>query len=73
MDDSETEDADVAEAYRARAEQLRGLAAGLSGDLRETLLDVAEHWESLATQASVVARSRKLIKDWELGKTGRLQ
>lgn len=69
MSDYTDEDADVSDAYRARSEQLRGLAAGLSGDVRDTMLDAAEHWDSLAKQAGVVARSKKLIKDWELGKT----
>lgn len=55
-------------AYRARSAELRGMAARMSSDLRETLLDAAAHWETLARQAEALARSKKLIKDWERGR-----
>lgn len=66
MDDQEAE---VEQAYRARSAQLRGLAAHLSGDARDTVLDVADHWDTLALQAETVARAKKLIRDWEQGKS----
>lgn len=55
-------------AYRARSAELRGMAARMSSDLRETLLDAAAHWETLARQAEALSRSKKLIKDWERGR-----
>lgn len=54
--------------YRARSAELRGMAARMSSDLRETMLDAAAHWETLAKQAEALARSKKLIKDWERGR-----
>lgn len=62
------EDTKLEEAYRARSAELRGMAAGMSADLRDTMLDAADHWETLAKQAESVARSKKLIKDWEHGR-----
>jgi hypothetical protein len=61
-------DSEIEEAYRLRSTELRGLAASMSGDRRDMMLDVADHWETLAQQAGAVARSKKLIKDWESGK-----
>jgi hypothetical protein len=63
-----TPEQDVEDAYRMRSAELRGLAATMSADLRDTILDAADHWEALAQQAGTVARSRKLIKEWERGK-----
>jgi hypothetical protein len=59
---------EIENAYRAKSAEARGLAAGMSGDNRDTLLDVAEHWETLAKQAETLARSKRLISDWERGK-----
>ncbi|MGE4064765.1 MAG: hypothetical protein AB7E79_15485 [Rhodospirillaceae bacterium] len=56
------------DAYRSRSAELRALASHMSGDLRDTILDVADHWETLAQQAGQVARSKKLINDWESAK-----
>ncbi len=56
---------ELEDAYLRRSAQLRGLAATLSGDRRETLMDAADHWEMLAQQACAVARAKKLIKDWQ--------
>lgn len=58
----------IEDAYRLRSAELRGRAATMSGDLRETILDAADHWDALAQQAGAVARSKKLIKEWERGK-----
>ena len=61
---------EMEDAYRAKSAAARGLAAGMSGENRDTLLDVAEHWATLAKQAETVARSKKLIKDWERDRAG---
>jgi len=62
------DDTMIETAYRARSAELRGMAARMSSDLRETMLDAAEHWETMAKQAEAIARSKKLIKDWERGR-----
>jgi hypothetical protein len=58
------------DAYRAKSAEARDLAAAMSAENRDTLLDVAEHWETLARQAEAVARSKRLIKDWERDRAG---
>lgn len=63
-----TNETTLEEAYRARSAELRGMARGMSPDLRDTLLDAAQHWETLAKQAESVARSKRLIQDWERGR-----
>lgn len=62
------DDTMIEAAYRARSAELRGMAARMSSDLRETMLDAAEHWETMAKQAGALARSKKLIKEWERGR-----
>lgn len=57
----------IEDAYRARSAELRGMAERMSSDLRETMLDAAVHWETMAKQAESLARSKKLIKDWRRG------
>jgi len=56
---------DLEGAYRARSVALRGMASSLSGGARDTMMDMAEHWETLAVQAEAVARSKRLISAWE--------
>jgi hypothetical protein len=56
---------DIEDAYRARSVALRDMASSMSGDARDTLMDMAEHWETLALQAEAVARWKKLISAWE--------
>lgn len=62
---SRNDDTLMEDAYRARSAELRGLAANMSGVARDTILDAADHWETLAEQAEIVARSKKLISDWQ--------
>lgn len=61
-------DTAVEEAYRARSAKLRGMAETMSAGLRETMLDAAIHWETMAKQAESIARSKKLIKDCARGR-----
>ncbi len=63
-----TSESDMEDAYRLRSTALRGLAAKLSGELRDTMLDAADHWDGLAAQAQALARSKKLIAEWENGR-----
>ena len=51
-------------AYRARSAEVRNLAEAMTGDMRTTMLDVADHWETLAKQAETLARSKRLIQSW---------
>ena len=37
----------------------------MSGDARDTMMDMAEHWNTLALQAEAIARSKELISAWE--------
>lgn len=60
-----TDDTEMQAEYRARSAELRGLAAAMSGATRNTILDMADHWETLAKQAETIVRSRKLIEEWE--------
>jgi hypothetical protein len=56
--------------FRAKSAQARKRAARMAGEMRETLLDVAEHWETMARQAEALERSKQLIREWESAKTG---
>ena len=47
-----------AEAYRARAEELRTIADGLKSKDREFLLQLAGEYEDMATNAELLERDR---------------